>query len=89
MKAKTPRLDINQNGDGMLIIRSEIPDIKANIKSNGYLRFHASNMPLDADITVADSSTFQSDKDIFKHLNASFDSMAHLNAPGSVIKKLK
>lgn len=89
MKAKTPHLDIHQNGDGMLIMRSEIPDIKADIKRNGYLRFHASNNPLNADISIADSSSFHSDKDIFRHLNASIDSMAHLNVPGSVIRKLK
>lgn len=89
MRAKTPRLDIHQNGDGMLIMRSEISEIHANIKSNGYLRFHALNNPVNADITVSDSSSFQSDKDIFKRFNASVDSTAHLNVPGSLIPKLK
>ncbi|MBO9613654.1 MAG: DUF2807 domain-containing protein [Dyadobacter sp.] len=89
MRAKTPHLDIHQNGDGMLIMRSEISKIKVDIKQNGYLRFHASNNPLDADISVADSSSFHSDKNIFKHLNVSIDSMAHLDVPGSVIQKLK
>ncbi|SDG73324.1 hypothetical protein SAMN04487996_122110 [Dyadobacter soli] len=89
MRAKTPHLDIQQNGDGMLVMRSEIPEIKASIKNNGYMRFHGSNAPLNADITVADSSSFQSDKDIFKHLNTSIDSTAHLNVPGSLIQKLK
>lgn len=89
MGAKTPHLDIRQNGDGMLIMRSEIPEIKAAIKSNGYLRLGMANGPLNAEITIADSSSFHSDKDIFKHFNASIDSMAHLNVPGSVIKKLQ
>lgn len=89
MGAKTPHLNIQQNGDGMLIMRSEIPEIKADIKNNGYLRFGGSNSPLNAEVIVADSSSFQSDKDIFKHFNASIDSMAHLNVPGSVVKKLK
>ena len=89
MRAKTPHLDIHQNGDGMLIMRSEIPEIKADIKNNGYLRLHAYNNPMNVDIRVADSSSFQSDKDIFKQFNASIDSMAHLTVPGSVIKKLK
>ena len=89
MNAKTPHLDVHQNGDGMLILRSEIPEITANIQSNGYLRFHALNNPINANITVSDSSSFQSDKDIFTHFNASIDSTAHLNVPGSVIRKLK
>lgn len=87
MGAKTPHLDIHQNGDGMLIMRSEIPEIKADIKHNGYLRLHASNNPMNVDIQVADSSSFQSDRDIFKRFNASIDSTAHLTVPGSVIKK--
>lgn len=89
MRAKTPHLDIHQKGDGMMIIHSEIQEINADIKNNGYLRFHAFNNPLNVDITVSDSSSFQSDRDIFKDFNASIDSMAHLNVPGSVIKKLK
>jgi len=89
MRAKTPRLDVRQHGDGMLIIRSEIGTVKADVKNNGYLRFHSSNSPLNADITIADSSSFHSDKDIFKHLDTSIDSTAHLNVPGSVIQKLK
>jgi hypothetical protein len=89
MRVKTPRLDIHQNGDGMLLMRSEIQEIKVDVKNNGYLRFHAFNNPLNADITVTDSSSFQSDKDIFKHLSASIDSTAHLNVPGSVVRKLK
>ncbi|MGX5852508.1 GIN domain-containing protein [Dyadobacter jiangsuensis] len=89
MRAKTPHLDIHQNGDGMLIMRSEIPEIRADVTSNGYLRLHGSNSPMNADIQVADSSSFLSDKDIFKRLNASIDSTAHLNVPGSVVKKLK
>lgn len=88
-KVKTPMLDIDQGGDGMLLLDCEIPAIKARIRQSGYLRFHGSNAPLNADITVADSSSWHSDKDIFKEIKASFDSLAHLDVPGSVIKKLK
>lgn len=89
MKVKTPHLDVHQKGSGMLVIRSEIGEFQADIRNNGYLRFHALNAPLTAGITVADSSLFESDKDIFKHFDASLDSIAHLNVPGSVLKKLK
>lgn len=89
MNAKTPRLNIRQNGDGMLVIKSGIPEISADVKNNGYLRLHASNDPLKITVRVADSSSFHSDKDIFRQIHASIDSTAHLNVPGSVISKLK
>lgn len=89
MKVKTPRLDVHQKGSGMFVMRSEIGDFRADVQNNGYLRLHATNAPLNAQVTVADTSLFESDKDIFKRFDASLDSMAHLNVPGSVLKKLR
>ena len=78
---------VKQTGEGIRLMDNVFDQLSIEAHAGGFVEMKGKNQIGAATIQVRDSSTLIVDKDVFKTLQIQVDSSAHLNLPGSLLKK--
>lgn len=78
---------VKQTGEGIRLMDNVFDQLSIEAHAGGYVEMKGSNHIGAAKIQVRDSSTLIVEKDVFESLKVQVDSSAHLNLPGSLLKK--
>ena len=78
---------VRQTGEGIRLMDNVFDQLSIEAHAGGFVEMKGKNQIGAATIQVRDSSTLIVDKDVFKTLQIQVDSSAHLNLPGSLLKK--
>lgn len=78
---------VRQTGEAILLTDNNFDQLSVEAHAGGFVEMKGNNQIGAATIQVRDSSTLILEKDVFKSLEVQLDSTAHLNLPGSLLKK--
>ncbi len=81
---KADSFSLKQLSFGVLLKENDFESLTADIRNGGELNVQGRNSFGNTDINLKDSSTFRSDRNIFKVLRLHADSTARLDLPGSL-----
>jgi len=84
---KEGTLSIRQTGEAMLLTDNALDQLSIEAHAGGYVEMKSSNQIGTAMIQMRDSSTLIVEKDVFKSFQLQMDSTAHINLPGSLLRK--
>lgn len=86
---KSADMFIRQNGGALQLGNNTIENLKTDVSSGGFLMVNPTNDFYNAEIQIADSSTFKVEKDVFKSLRARVDSSSHITIPGGMFQTIE
>lgn len=78
---------VKQTGEGIRLMDNVFDQLSIEAHAGGFVEMKGKNQIGAATMQVRDSSTLIVNKDVFKTLQIQVDSSAHLNLPGSLLKK--
>lgn len=84
---KGGEFSVRQTGEGIRLTDNTFDQLIIEAHAGGYVEITGNNHIGAATMQVRDSSTLIVEKDVFKSLKVQVDSTAHINLPGSLIKK--
>jgi hypothetical protein len=84
---KGGEFSVRQTGEGIRLMDNVFDQLSIEAHAGGYVEIKGNNHIGAATIQMRDSSTLIVDKDVFKSLKVQLDSTAHINLPGSLLKK--
>jgi hypothetical protein len=84
---KNQNMIIKQSGNVMLLTDNTIHDLSALLTQGGNMKIDSNNRIENSITEVKDSSSFSTDKNIFKSFQAHVDSTGHISLPGDLYRK--
>lgn len=78
---------VNQVGNGILISDSRFDNLTIKASKGSYVAIDGKNRLGQVSVTVADSSRLGIQKDVIQNLSVKADSSAHIDLPGSLLRK--
>jgi hypothetical protein len=85
---KADSLSIQQKGFGIILNDNNIKMLSTNLYSGAHLEIDPKNAFTHSKITLEDSSSISSPKDIFQALRMKADSSSKISIPGSLLRKM-
>jgi hypothetical protein len=81
-------LSIQQKGFGIILQDNNFKSLSTNLSSGAHLEIEGKNHFIHSVITLKDSSSMSTTKDVFQSLRVKADSTAQIALPGSLLRKM-